>query len=98
ADNGDVRQVLQELRGLVEERAVILVALDDEVAARSEPEASVEIRRDAADEHAWIGASRGQQPSGERRRRGLAVRARDDDRPRPPEKMLADRFGQREVP
>ena len=32
-DDGDVGQVLQELRGLVEERAVVLVALDDEVAA-----------------------------------------------------------------
>ena len=30
ADDGDVRQVLQELRRLVEERAVVLVALDDE--------------------------------------------------------------------
>jgi hypothetical protein len=31
-DDGDVRQVLEELRGLVEEGAVVLVALDDEVA------------------------------------------------------------------
>ena len=35
ADDGDVRQVLQELRRLVEERAVVLVAFDDEVAART---------------------------------------------------------------
>ena len=33
ADDGDVGQVLQELRGLVEEGAVVLVALDHELAA-----------------------------------------------------------------
>ena len=35
-DDGDVRQVLQELRGLVEERAVVFVAFDDEVAAAAD--------------------------------------------------------------
>ena len=35
-DDGDVRQVLEELRGLVEERAVVLVPLDDELAAAAD--------------------------------------------------------------
>ena len=38
-----------------------------------------------------------QQPARQRRRRGLAVRAGDDDRPRAPEEVLADRLGQRAV-
>ena len=38
-----------------------------------------------------------QQPAGQRRRRRLAVRAGDDDRARAPQKVLADRFGQRAV-
>ena len=36
-DDGDVRQVLQELRRLVEVGAVVFVALDHEIAARAEP-------------------------------------------------------------
>ena len=38
-----------------------------------------------------------QSQSGQRRRRGLAVRARDHDRPRPPEEVIAHGFGQRAV-
>ena len=99
-DDGDVGQVLEELRGLVEERAVVLVALDDEVAALPDPIARAvlaEVPRDAADEHARIDAAVRQQPSGQRRRRRLAVRAGDDDRARAPEEVLANRFGQRAV-
>ena len=54
-DDGDVGQVLQELRRLVEEGAVVLVAFDDEVAALPDPIARpvlAEVPRDAADEHA----------------------------------------------
>ena len=79
-DDGDVGQVLQELRGLVEEGAVVLVALDDEVAALPDPVAGAvlaEIARDAADEHARIDAAVRQQPAGQRRRGRLAVRAGD---------------------
>ena len=47
-DDGDVGQVLQELRRLVEERAVVLVALDHEVAARADPVARALRRRSSA--------------------------------------------------
>ncbi len=47
-DDGDVRQVLQELRRLVEERAVVLVALDHEVAPLPHPVARRRARRSCA--------------------------------------------------
>ena len=96
-DDGDVRQVFQELGGLVEEGAVVLVPFDHELAAAADAIAALEVLGDAADEHARIGAAVRQQPPGQRRRRRLAVRAGDDDRPRAPEEMVADRLGQRAV-
>ena len=100
-DDGDVGQVLQELRGLVEERAVVLVAFDDELASAAEAIARsvlAEVPRDAADEDAGVDAAVRQHPAGERGGGGLAVRARDDDRARAPQEMIANRFGQRAVP
>ena len=96
-DDGDVGQVLQELRGLVEERAVVLVPLDHELAAAADPVAALEVLGDAADEHARIGAAVRQQPAGQRRRGRLAVRAGDDDRARCPQEVVADGLGQRAV-
>ena len=67
-DDGDVGQVLQELRGLVEERAVVFVAFDDEVASTAHPVARpvvAEVARDAADEHRRIRARRCQDPPGQ---------------------------------
>ena len=99
-DDGDVGQVLQELRRLVEERAVVFVAFDDEVAARADAVARAlrsEIERDAADQHRRIEAAMRQQPPGQRRGRRLAVRAGEDDRSRAPEKLIANGFRQRAV-
>ena len=98
--DGDVGQVLQELGRLVEEGAVVLVAFDDEVAAAADAvarSAVTEVERDAADEHRRIDAAVRQQPAGQRRRRGLAVRAGEDDRARAPQEVIADRFRQRAV-
>ena len=56
----DVGQILQELRGLVEEGAVVFVAFDDEVAAVPDPVARsllAEVARDPADQHARIDAA-----------------------------------------
>ena len=47
-DDGDVRQILQELRRLVEEGAVVLVALDDEVAPLADAVARARRRRSCA--------------------------------------------------
>ena len=48
ADDRDVRQVFQELRGLVEERAVVFVAFDDEVAAAARADSWRRLRSCAA--------------------------------------------------
>ena len=83
-DDGDVGQVFEELGGLVEERAVVLVPFDDELAAAADPVAAAEVLGDAADEHARVGAAMRQQPAGQRRGGRLAVRAGNDDRARRP--------------
>ena len=91
----------EELRGLVEERAVVFVAFDHEVAAFAQPIARpivTQVSRDAADQDAGIHAAVHQQPAGERRRRGLAVGAGNHDRPRAPQKVIADRLRQRAIP
>jgi hypothetical protein len=99
-DDADVREVLEELRSLVEECAVVLIPFDDEVAAVAEPvarTACAQIPGDAADEDARIGAGVREDPSRQRGRGRLAVRSCDDDGPRAPEKVIADGFGQRAV-
>src|SRR5439155_16407591 len=81
-DDGDVRQVLQELRRLVEERAVVLVALDQEIATLSDAVARsviAQIGGDPAHEHARIQIPMRQQPSRQRRGRRLAVSTGDHD-------------------
>src|SRR5207237_9333019 len=50
ADDGDLWQVVHELRPLVEVGRVVLVALDDEVVALGRAEAGAEVLHDAADE------------------------------------------------
>ena len=98
ADDGDVGQILQKLGGLVEERAVVFVALDHEIPAVPQAVAAVEVERDAADQHARVAAAGGQQPARERRSRGLAMRAGDDDRSRAPQELLANHLGHRHEP
>src|SRR5207244_9811223 len=48
-DNG-VRKIVQELRALIEERCVVLVAFKDEVFAVAQLEAAAEILGDPADQ------------------------------------------------
>ena len=96
-DDGDVGQVLEKLGGLVEEGAVVFVALDHELPSAADPVAALEVLGDAADEDARVRAAVRQQPPRQRRRRGLAVRPRNDDRPGAPEKVVADGLGQRTV-
>ena len=78
-DDGDFRQVMDELAALVEKGRVVFVALDDEPFAVGEPRALAEIVRDAADEIARIQAVVLENPRQQRSRGGLAVRAGDDD-------------------
>src|SRR5262245_11991490 len=100
-DHRDVRQVLEELRRLVEEGAVVFVAFDHEVTALADTiarTALAQISCDAADQHARIDAAVCEQPPGQRRRGGLAVGPGHDDRARAPQEVLANRLGQRTVP
>src|SRR4051812_49991336 len=55
------------------------------------------VARDAADQHAGIGAAVRQQPARQRRRGRLPVRAGENNRTGAPEKMFADRLGQRAI-
>jgi hypothetical protein len=88
-----VRVVVEELRALVEERRVVLVAFDHEIGAGSELEVLIEVQRDAADDHARIAAGRLEEPRHQRGRRRLAVRAGDDDRVLPADEEVVDRLG-----
>ena len=78
-DDGDFRQVMDELAALVEKRRVIFVALDDEPFAVREPRALAEVVRNAADEIARIQPVMLEHPREQRRGRGFAMRAGDDD-------------------
>ena len=78
-DDGDFRQVMDELAALVEKRRVVFVALDDEPFAVGEPRALAEIVRNAADEIARIQPIVLEHPRQQRSRGGFAMRAGDDD-------------------
>jgi hypothetical protein len=68
--------VVQELRPLVEEGGVVLVALDDDPAAVSQPVVALEVLQDAADHEGGVAPGGVQDPGEEGRGRGLAVGAR----------------------
>src|SRR5438067_1939214 len=79
-DDGDLRQVMHELRAFVEVSRVVLVAFDDEVIAAGDAKANAEILHHAADEERRIQSSMIDYPRGQTGRRGLSVRAGDDQR------------------
>jgi hypothetical protein len=84
------RTVVEELRALVEVGGVVLVALDHEVRALAQEPALAEGDRHAADEQAGIAAGLGQDVGDQRRGRGLAVGAGDDDAVAAGQELLAE--------
>ena len=74
------RQVVHELGPLVEERRVVLVALDHERLAGSQPVAAAEVERHSADQERRVLPRALQQEGDEARGGGLAVRARHHQR------------------
>ena len=80
ADDRHVRQVVDELRPLVEEGAVVLVALDHEVRAAAQPVAAPEVHRHAADQERRVEPGLVEQEGEQAGRRRLAVRAGHDQR------------------
>jgi hypothetical protein len=93
ADHRGPGQVVPHLRALVEVRGVVLVGLDDEVLAVGQAEGRAEVLRDAADQERRIKPRAFQEPGDDRRRRRLAVRARDSDDVPAPQQLLLDHAG-----
>src|SRR5512136_138899 len=61
-EHGRARQVVDELRPLVEERGVVLVRFDDEGLAATDLRGAAEVLRNAADEEARIDSRVGKDP------------------------------------
>ena len=79
-EHRDVRRIVDELAALVEKRAVVFVALDDErVSRRAKMAAGRRILRHAADEIAGVAVVFAQQERRQRSRGGFPVRAANDD-------------------
>ena len=87
-------QVVDELRPLVEEGGVVLVALDHEVPAARQPVAAPEVHRHAADQERRVEPGPVQQEGEQARGRRLAVRPRDHERRPGPEELLGEERGQ----
>ena len=85
----------EELRGLVEKRAVVLVAFDHELAPAAQAIAAAEVRRDPAHEHARVTPAGREQPRDEGGRRRLAVRPGHDNGASRPEEFVTHELGQR---
>src|SRR5437773_460607 len=98
ADDGALRQVMNELAALVEKRRVVFIPLDDEPLAVREPRALRQIVREAADEVTRIQPVMLEHPGQQTRGRGLAVRARDDDGAFAANEKLAQQIRQRTKP
>ena len=92
-----LRAVVEELGALVEERGVVLVALDDEELAVAELEVAAEVERLAADHETRVAPGLLEHPGEQRRRRGLPVRPRHDDRAQVAQEELRQGLRQRHV-
>src|SRR5258708_35364732 len=96
-DHCDLWQVMHKLAALVEKRRVVFVPFDNEPFAFGEPRALAQVIRDAADEIARLEAVVLEDPRQQRGRRGLAMRARDHQRPLPADEKLLKQLRQRTV-
>jgi hypothetical protein len=76
----DLGQVVHELWAFVEIGSVVFVAFDDEVVAPGHPKADAKILRDASNQECRVKPPLVQYPGSNAGGRGLAVRARDDQR------------------
>ena len=98
ADDRHVREVVDELRPLVEEGTVVLVTLDHEVRATAQPVAAPEVHRHPADQEGGVEPGLVEKEGEEAGRRGLPVRARHDQRGARPQELLGQEAGQAGVP
>ena len=89
---------MDELAALVEKRAVVLIAFDDErISGGAEMAAGRRILRHAADQKTWIEAVRAQEKRSQGRGGRLAMRACDHDVPPMPQHRLVQQPGKRGV-
>src|SRR5205823_10704812 len=79
-DDGDLREVMHELRAFIEVSRVVLVAFDDEVIAVGDAKADAEVLHYAAHKKRRIQSRLVDYPRGQTGRRRLSVRAGDDQR------------------
>ena len=96
-DERGARSVVEELRPLVEEGGVVLVALDGEGVARAGARRALEVGHAPADQEAGVLSGGFEEPGDEGRRRRLAVRAGDDDAPLLRKDQRAEELGERAV-
>src|SRR5262252_1032239 len=88
--------VVQELGSAVEERRVVFVPLEDEVAAGSSAVPAAEVHHLAADQETGIPARIEEEPGEKGGRRRLTMRSRDHDGGLAGQQVLLHRLWQRE--
>src|SRR5438046_2871390 len=86
----ELRQIRHELGLFVEERRVVLVALDHEVIAVGNAKALAEVLHDTADEKGRGEPPDLADPRGKARCRRLSMRTCDDQRPAAADELLAN--------
>src|SRR5690349_9289474 len=86
-DDRDLRQVMHELRTLVEVCSVVLVAFDNEVVTVGHAKADAEIPYYATHQESRIQSCLIDYPCGQTRRRGFAVRSCYHERTSPANKL-----------
>ena len=91
-DDGDLGQVVDELAAFIEERRVVLVALDDEPFGIREARTLAEVGRDAADQERRIVAGALEDPRKQRSGRGLSMGAGDDQRTLSADETFLEQF------
>ena len=88
-----IGKVMHELRTFVEERGVVLVAFENELAALGHGEAGAEVLGNSADEKRWLASRHVEDPGQHRCRRRLAMGAGDGQHLPAAQKLLMHQGG-----
>src|SRR4029453_5889521 len=96
-DHEQLREVVDELRALVEKGAVIFVALDHEMPRVVKERALAKIARQTANDITRLQFAHGQHPSQERACSRLSVRAGDNEIVPPAQEKFLQNLREREV-
>src|SRR5207247_1417385 len=96
-DDGQLRQVVHELRTFIKIRGVIFVAFDNQVIAVANPKAGAKVLYDSADQKRGVESASIQHPRGETGSRGLAVRAGNHQRATAADEFFLKNFRKRTI-